>query len=101
MIYMIFTALSIAAIINIVFGAIFSFKLKKILIKGPHNKELNQETVFLIGKSCILTVVGTVSTICSFVLWCSHFDYNDAVSDRFSCFFSNCVIIADILDMLS
>eukprot|EP01084_Bolivina_argentea_P194130 333042_1 len=54
---------------NIVFGLMFSIRLKKLLSMNKGNKNISFKFKGLIIKNSILTLCGTISTVLSYMIW--------------------------------
>lgn len=68
--YVYSAALVIAATLNIVFGLIFALNIANMLLMKHVTRKQDQENLKgLIIKQGILTLIGSISTICGYALW--------------------------------
>jgi len=67
--YCLYVALAWIAGLNIVFGAMFGFKLSQLRVAGKSNERLNAHFEALILKNSILTITGSACTVLNYMLW--------------------------------
>ena len=78
---------------NILFGAMFSVKLAKVLSNNKDNEKMKFEMKSLIVKICILVLTGSISTIFCWSLWVAMLGDISGLPVLFLDLFVNCLMV--------